>query len=86
MDLETFSVIEAMSAGSWHVLGHRKHLVLNIDRKMLLRSWGQLVSVSNALLLSQRGSHLGWGHCSRMSSNAVHIVLAPHLSICSSSW
>lgn len=57
MDLETFGVIEAMSAGSLLFMfqGTENTLVPNVDQKMLLRSWRQLVCISNALLLSQRG-------------------------------
>ena len=79
VDLETFGVIKAVSAGSQLFVfqGTENTLILNIDQKMLLRSQRQLLSISDALLLSQRGSDLGQGHCSRMSPDAV-VALGNH--------
>lgn len=73
VDLETFGVTEAVRSGSYLFMfqGTENTLYVLFDQKMLLRSWGQLASISSALVLSHRGSYLGWGPSSRMSPKAV---------------
>lgn len=56
VDLETFSVLEAVSAGSQHVSGHGKHAVSEYRSENAAEQLGQLVLISDALLLSRRGS------------------------------
>lgn len=55
-DLETFSVLEAVHAGSQHDSGHRKHPVSENTSENAAEELGQLVLISDALLLSWRDS------------------------------